>query len=164
MNADINIIPRDWEEDNAIIKVIGVGGGGCNAVNYMYKQNIQGCSFIVCNTDAQALSASEVPLIVYTPAVPKDLGEMQKVMNGGYTVVKRSRTLGEITRGQRCLAVAGTHGKTTTSTLTAHILTETGVGCSAFLGGISRNYGTNLLMSHKNNVVVEADEFDRSFP
>jgi UDP-N-acetylmuramate--alanine ligase len=105
----------------------------------------------------------EESLIVYTPAVPKDLGEMQKVMNGGYTVVKRSRTLGEITRGQRCLAVAGTHGKTTTSTLTAHIFTETGEGCSAFLGGISRNYGTNLLMSHKNNVVVEADEFDRSF-
>ena len=105
----------------------------------------------------------EESLIVYTPAIPKDLGEMQKVMNGGYTVVKRSRTLGEITRGQRCLAVAGTHGKTTTSTLTAHIFTETGEGCSAFLGGISRNYGTNLLMSHKNNVVVEADEFDRSF-
>lgn len=62
MNADINIIPRDWEEDTAIIKVIGVGGGGCNAVNYMYKQNIQGCSFIVCNTDAQALSSSEVPV------------------------------------------------------------------------------------------------------
>ncbi len=62
MNADINIIPRDWEEDNAIIKVIGVGGGGCNAVNYMYKQNILGCSFIVCNTDAQALASSEVPV------------------------------------------------------------------------------------------------------
>ena len=62
MNADINIIPRDWEEDSAIIKVIGVGGGGCNAVNYMYKQNIQGCSFIVCNTDAQALASSEVPV------------------------------------------------------------------------------------------------------
>jgi len=105
----------------------------------------------------------EESLIVYTPAIPKDLGELQKVMNGGYTVVKRSRTLGEITRGQRCLAVAGTHGKTTTSTLTAHIFTETGEGCCAFLGGISRNYGTNLLMSHKNNVVVEADEFDRSF-
>lgn len=62
MNADINIIPRDWEEDTSIIKVIGVGGGGCNAVNYMYKQNIQGCSFIVCNTDAQALQSSEVPV------------------------------------------------------------------------------------------------------
>ena len=84
-------------------------------------------------------------------------------MNEGYKVLKRSRTLGEITRGQHCLAVAGTHGKTTTSTLTAHILTETGVGCSAFLGGISRNYGTNLLMSKNDTVVVEADEFDRSF-
>ena len=62
MNADINIIPRDWEEDTSIIKVIGVGGGGCNAVNYMYKQNILGCSFIVCNTDAQALQSSEVPV------------------------------------------------------------------------------------------------------
>ena len=62
MNADINIIPRDWAEDTSIIKVIGVGGGGCNAVNYMYKQNILGCSFIVCNTDAQALQSSEVPV------------------------------------------------------------------------------------------------------
>ena len=62
MYADNNIVPLDWKEDSAIIKVIGVGGGGCNAVNYMYKQNIQGCSFIVCNTDAQALSSSEVPV------------------------------------------------------------------------------------------------------
>ena len=62
MNADINIIPRDWADDTSIIKVIGVGGGGCNAVNYKYKQNIQGCSFIVCNTDAQALQSSEVPV------------------------------------------------------------------------------------------------------
>ena len=105
----------------------------------------------------------EDSLVVYTPAIPKDLGELQKVMTGGYTVLKRSRTLGEITRGQRCLAVAGTHGKTTTSTLTAHIFTSAGEGCSAFLGGISRNYGSNLLMSHNNTVVVEADEFDRSF-
>ena len=102
-------------------------------------------------------------LVVYTPAIPADLGELRKVMDQGYAVLKRSRTLGEITRGQRCLAVAGTHGKTTTSTLTAHIFTETGEGCSAFLGGISRNYGTNLLMSKNETVVVEADEFDRSF-
>jgi UDP-N-acetylmuramate--alanine ligase len=102
-------------------------------------------------------------LVVYTPAIPADLQELRKVLDTGYTVLKRSRTLGEITRGQRCLAVAGTHGKTTTSTLTAHILTQTGEGCSAFLGGISRNYGTNLLMSKNNTVVVEADEFDRSF-
>ena len=102
-------------------------------------------------------------LVVYTPAIPADLKELRKVMDEGYNVLKRSRTLGEITRGQRCLAVSGTHGKTTTSTLTAHILTETGEGCSAFLGGISRNYGTNLLMSKNETVVVEADEFDRSF-
>ena len=102
-------------------------------------------------------------LVVYTPAIPADLGELVKAREGGYALLKRSRTLGEITRGQRCLAVAGTHGKTTTSTLTAHILTQTGEGCSAFLGGISRNYGTNLLMSQNNTVVVEADEFDRSF-
>ncbi len=102
-------------------------------------------------------------LVVYTPAVPQDLGEMVKAREGGYALLKRSRTLGEIARGQRCLAVAGTHGKTTTSTLTAHILTACGEGCSAFLGGISRNYGTNLLMSKTNTVVAEADEFDRSF-
>lgn len=102
-------------------------------------------------------------LVVYTPAVPADLGELTKAREEGYALLKRSRTLGEITRGQSCLAVAGTHGKTTTSTLTAHILTESGEGCSAFLGGISRNYGTNLLMSHTPTVVAEADEFDRSF-
>ena len=102
-------------------------------------------------------------LVVYTPAIPADLGELRKVMDEGYAVLKRSRTLGEITRGQRCMAVAGTHGKTTTSTLTAHIFTQSGEGCSAFLGGISRNYGTNLLMSRNETVVVEADEFDRSF-
>ena len=102
-------------------------------------------------------------LVVYTPAIPADLGELVKAREGGYALLKRSRTLGEITRGQRCLAVSGTHGKTTTSTLTAHIFTQSGEGCSAFLGGISRNYGTNLLMSRNETVVVEADEFDRSF-
>ena len=102
-------------------------------------------------------------MVVYTPAIPADLGELQHVFSKGYKVVKRSKMLGEIARGQRCLAVSGTHGKTTTSTLLAHILTESGNGCSAFLGGISRNYGTNLLMSKGNTVVAEADEFDRSF-
>ena len=102
-------------------------------------------------------------LVVYTPAIPADLEELRKVIDEGYAVLKRSRTLGEITRGQRCLAVSGTHGKTTTSTLLAHIFTQSGEGCSAFLGGISRNYETNLLMSKTPTVVVEADEFDRSF-
>ena len=102
-------------------------------------------------------------LVVYTPAIPHDLKELKYVMDNGYNVFKRSKVLGEITDGERCLAVSGTHGKTTTSTLTAHILDESGEGCSAFLGGISKNYGTNLLMSHTPTVVVEADEFDRSF-
>ena len=105
----------------------------------------------------------ENTLVVYTPAIPEDLGEMQFVRSHGYQVVKRSQILGEITAGQKCLAVAGTHGKTTTSTLVAHILTVSGEGCSAFLGGVSRNYGTNLLMSHNPVAVAEADEFDRSF-
>ena len=102
-------------------------------------------------------------LVVYTPAIPADLGELVKAREEGYLLLKRSRTLGEIARGQRCLAVAGTHGKTTTSTLVAHILTRSGEGCSAFLGGISRNYETNLLVSENNTIVAEADEFDRSF-
>lgn len=102
-------------------------------------------------------------LVVYTPAIPEDLGEMVYVREHGYTLVKRSRMLGEISGGQTCLAVAGTHGKTTTSTLIAHILTESGSGCSAFLGGISKNYGTNLLVDRNPVMVAEADEYDRSF-
>lgn len=113
--------------------------------------------------DRPDLVPESADLVVYTPAIPADLGELQKVTGGGYKVVKRSLALGEVTRGKRCFAVSGTHGKTTTSTLTAHIFTSSGEGCSAFLGGISRNYSSNLLISGGDNVVVEADEFDRSF-
>ena len=102
-------------------------------------------------------------LVVYTPAIPKDMGELVYVQEHGYRVIKRSRMLGEISEGQRCMAVAGTHGKTTTSTLVSHIFTAAGEGCSAFLGGISKNYGTNLLVHENDVVVAEADEFDRSF-
>ena len=102
-------------------------------------------------------------MVVYTPAIPHDMGELAYVREHGYKVVKRSRILGEISAGQRCLAVAGTHGKTTTSTLLAHIFRSSGEGCSAFLGGISKNYGTNLLIGDNNVIVAEADEFDRSF-
>lgn len=105
----------------------------------------------------------ENTLVVYTPAIPKDMGELVYVQEKGYRVIKRSRTLGEIAQGQRCLAVAGTHGKTTTSTLLAHIFQDSGEGCSAFLGGISKNHNTNLLVSENNTIVAEADEFDRSF-
>lgn len=105
----------------------------------------------------------EDTLVIYTPAIPASLNELRFVMENGYRVIKRSMALGEIAKGQTCLAVAGTHGKTTTSTLVAHILTEGGEGCSAFLGGISKNYDTNMLMSATPTVVAEADEFDRSF-
>ena len=116
-------------------------------------------------TDSPELIPESVAetLVVYTPAIPADLQELITVRSKGYKVIKRSQMLGEITAGQVCLAVAGTHGKTTTSTLAAHILTQSGEGCSAFLGGISKNYGTNLLMSRNEVVVAEADEFDRSF-
>ena len=105
----------------------------------------------------------ENTLVVYTPAIPKDLGELVTVQQKGYKVLKRSKMLGEIAADGVCLAVAGTHGKTTTSTLAAHILTASGEGCSAFLGGISKNYGTNLLVAQNDVIVAEADEFDRSF-
>ena len=105
----------------------------------------------------------ESTLVVYTPAIPKDMGELVHVQEKGYRVIKRSKMLGEISRGQRCMAVAGTHGKTTTSTLVSHLFMASGEGCSAFLGGISKNYNSNLLISGNDVVVAEADEFDRSF-
>ena len=105
----------------------------------------------------------ENTLVVYTPAIPKDMGELVYVQEHGYRVVKRSRMLGEIAQGQRCMAVAGTHGKTTTSTLVSHLFTASGEGCSAFLGGISKNYDSNLLIHDNDVIVAEADEFDRSF-
>ena len=101
--------------------------------------------------------------VIYTPAIPEDLEEFKYIREKGYAICKRSKALGQITAGKDCLAVAGTHGKTTTSTLLAHILTTGESGCSAFLGGISKNYHTNLLLSHSDDIVVEADEFDRSF-
>ena len=105
----------------------------------------------------------EETLVIYTPAVPSDMAEMVYVRKHGYRIVKRAEALGEITSGKRCLAVSGTHGKTTTSTMLAHILAESGEGCTAFLGGISKNYGTNLLLGDNDVIVAEADEFDRSF-
>ena len=107
--------------------------------------------------------APEETLVIYTPAVPSDMAEMVYVREHGYRIVKRAEALGEITSGKRCLAVSGTHGKTTTSTMLAHILAESGEGCTAFLGGISKNYGTNLLLGDNDVIVAEADEFDRSF-
>ena len=164
------------------IYFIGIGGIGMSAIARYY--NAKG--FKVSGYDktpsplTEALEAegievhytddcSYIPkdventLVVYTPAVPNDMGELVYVQNNGYRVIKRSKMLGEIATGQRCMAVAGTHGKTTTSTMTSHLFTATGEGCSAFLGGISKNYDTNLLINENNVIVAEADEFDRSF-
>lgn len=103
-------------------------------------------------------------LIIYTPAVPKDLGEYQYFIENGFDLYKRSQVLGLLTESKFTIAVAGTHGKTTTSSMIAHLLKSAGVDCSAFVGGIMTNYDSNLLIGTNNDViVVEADEFDRSF-
>lgn len=103
-------------------------------------------------------------LIVYTPAIPETHKEFVYFRENGFEIQKRSQVLGMLTRAGKGLCVAGTHGKTTTSTMTAHLLHQSHVGCNAFLGGISKNYKTNLLLSETSDyIVIEADEFDRSF-
>ena len=107
---------------------------------------------------------ADVDMVIYTPAVPQELREFVALKEKGVRMEKRSQVLGELTRGKKCIAVAGSHGKTTTSTLIAHLLSGADCGCSAFLGGISKNFGSNLLVNNMSEyVVVEADEYDRSF-
>ncbi len=168
----------DWKE----VYFIGIGGIGMSAIaRYYHRKGLkvsgydktpsaltkeleqEGIKIHYTDNSLFVPADRDHTLVVYTPAIPHDMGELVYVNAHGYTVIKRSAILGEITQGQRCLAVAGTHGKTSTSTLAAHIFTDCGEGCSAFLGGISKNYGTNLLVSRNPVVVVEADEFDRSF-
>lgn len=103
-------------------------------------------------------------LVVYTPAIPKEHAELAYFHNNGFEVEKRAQVLGTLTRTHKGLCFAGTHGKTTTSTMCAHIMHQSHLDCNAFLGGISKNYGTNYILSdHSDYVVIEADEFDRSF-
>ena len=161
---------------------IGIGGIGMSAIARYYNHagyNVSGYdktpSKLTAALEQEGISIhytddiSFIPqdkdetLVIYTPAIPKDMGELVYVMENGYRTVKRSLALGEIASTQQCLAIAGTHGKTTTSTLLAHIYTHSEVGCSAFLGGISKNYHSNLILSKNQVIVAEADEFDRSF-
>lgn len=114
--------------------------------------------------DRPDLLPDGIDLAVYTPAVPQELKEFQTLLERGTRMEKRSQVLGELTHGKRCIAVAGSHGKTTTSTLIAHLLSKAQCGCSAFLGGISKNFDSNLYVDNKSDyIVVEADEYDRSF-
>ena len=103
-------------------------------------------------------------LVIYTPAIPADHKELVYFRDNGFTIEKRAQVLGTLTRTHKGLCVAGTHGKTSTSTMCAHIMHQSHLDCNAFLGGISKNYGTNYILSdHSDYVVIEADEFDRSF-
>ena len=168
------------------IYFIGIGGIGMSALARYFKQsgwNVLGYdktpspltkqleeegiavhySDDVAIFDREALTVDNT-LVIYTPAIPKDLGEYQFVFEQKYQVLKRAEVLGAITRISKGLGVAGTHGKTTTSTLLAHMLNQSSLGCTAFLGGISSNFGSNLLINTEAEyTVIEADEFDRSF-
>ena len=164
------------------IYFIGIGGIGMSAIARYYNAKgfkvsgydktpsplthaLESEGIEVHYTDDTSYIPKDVDatLVVYTPAIPADMRELVFAQEKGYRVIKRSRMLGEIAQGQRCMAVAGTHGKTTTSTMTSHLFMDSGEGCSAFLGGISKNYNSNLLLSPNDVIVAEADEFDRSF-
>lgn len=113
---------------------------------------------------ASSFQDPETTLVVFTPAIPAEHKEWLYFQQKGFTIMKRAQVLGQITQSERGLCIAGTHGKTTTSNMTAHLLHNSHIGCNAFLGGISKNFDTNLVLSDKTNlVVIEADEFDRSF-
>ncbi len=120
-----------------------------------YEENIDEIP-IACKQPASCL-------IIYTPAIPAEHQELQYFREHGFEIQKRAQVLGTLTRQHKGLCVAGTHGKTTTSTMCAHIMHQSQQDCNAFLGGISKNYGTNYILSDSDYVVIEADEFDRSF-
>lgn len=118
------------------------------------------------NTDLipEACKAPKTTLVIFTPAIPAEHKELVYFHENGFTIEKRAQVLGTLTRTHKGLCVAGTHGKTSTSTMCAHIMHQSHIDCNAFLGGISKNYGTNYILSDKSDyVVIEADEFDRSF-
>ena len=110
-----------------------------------------------------ACKEKDTTLVIYTPAIPDDHAEMDFFRKGGFDIEKRAQVLGTLTHSHKGLCVAGTHGKTTTSSMCAHIMHQSHLDCNAFLGGITKNYGTNYIVSDSNFVVIEADEYDRSF-
>ena len=120
-----------------------------------YEENV--------NKIPQACRQPKSCLVIYTPAIPADHKELQYFRENGFEIQKRAQVLGTLTKQHKGLCVAGTHGKTTTSTMCAHIMHQSHLDCNAFLGGISKNYGTNYILSKSEYVVIEADEFDHSF-
>jgi len=159
---------------------IGIGGIGMSAIARFFHSNgirvsgyDRGETGLIKELEAEGIQIhfdenvemipKDVDIVVYTPAVPRDHKELVFYQQHGYKVVKRSDVLQMITKSSFNICVAGTHGKTTTTTMIAHLLRDSGYGCNAFLGGISVNYGTNFWGSERNVCVVEADEYDRSF-
>jgi len=162
------------------IYFIGIGGIGMSALARYFKSrgvNVSGydktstpltreleASGIVIHYEERVdLAPKDTDAVVYTPAIPGQHAELVYYREHNYTVVKRSDVLQWITEGSFNICVGGTHGKTTVTTMIAHLLRHSGYGCNAFLGGISANYQTNFWSSERNVVVVEADEYDRSF-
>ena len=162
------------------IYFIGIGGIGMSALaRYFKKHGAAVYGYDRSETElTRALTAEGmrvhydddvkhipegIDLVVFTPAVPKDHAELNWFLERGYPVKKRAEVLGIISRAKRCIAIAGTHGKTTTSTMTAYLLRECGIDATAFVGGISLNLGSNFVEGDSDWVVVEADEYDRSF-
>ncbi len=159
---------------------IGIGGIGMSALARYFKargakvsgydktetaltKQLMQEGIAVHYEDDEKHIAKDAGLVVYTPAIPKGHKGLLYYQQGGYTLLKRSEVLGEITKSSFNICVAGTHGKTTITTMTAHLLRHSGYGCNAFLGGIAANYNSNFWSSERNVCVVEADEYDRSF-
>ena len=160
---------------------LGIGGIGMSALAHFFNgrgdvvagydrtasaltRQMEGEGIAIHYDDNPALLPAEIDMVVYTPAIPSDNAEYQALRERGVPMLKRAQMLGEITRGKKCIAVAGTHGKTTTSTLITHLLRQSEVSCSAFLGGIGKNFDSNLVVDNQSPyIVVEADEYDRSF-
>ena len=164
----------------AVVYFIGIGGIGMSALaRYFHSKGasvsgydktpssltkeLEQAGMQIHYEENVDLVPKDAELIVYTPAVPKEHKELVYYRQHGYKVVKRSDVLELVTESSFNICIAGTHGKTTITTMVAHLLRHTGYGCNAFLGGISVNYGTNFWSSEKNVSVVEADEYDRSF-
>lgn len=159
---------------------IGIGGIGMSAIARYYNamgvkvsgydktetnltKQLQQEGIEVHFEDDVNLAPKLVSFVVYTPAIPQNHKQLNFYLNNNYKVYKRSDVLKIITENSFNVCIAGTHGKTTTTTMIGHLLRDTGYGCNAFLGGIASNYNTNFWSSKENNVVVEADEYDRSF-